>query len=186
MVLLLLLALQTAAVPAATQAAPANPPAAAANPPATPATAPATAASAAAAQANTAGAQPSGATPGQPPVPENYTYQPAGRRDPFVNLLGTGVEARPTGRRVEGAAGLTVGEIAVRGIIANQGRLIAMVAGPDKRTYIVHAGDKLVDGTIRTITADGLVISQEVTDPLSLVKQREVRKSLRAADQTKE
>jgi Tfp pilus assembly protein PilP len=176
MLVLLLLALQAAApaAPSSAAAAPATTSAAAGQPPA---------------PAGAAPAKP--AAPGAPaaapaPVAENYTYQPAGRRDPFVNLLGTGVEARPIGKRAEGAAGLTVGEIALRGIISNQGRLIAMVAGADKRTYIVHPGDKLVDGTIRTITADGLVISQEVTDPLSLVKQREVRKSLRAADQTKE
>jgi hypothetical protein len=43
----------------------------------------------------------------------------------------------------------------------------------------VRAGDKLLDGTIRTITQNDLVIVQQVNDPLSLEKQREVRKVLR-------
>src|SRR5687767_6989710 len=51
-----------------------------------------------------------GAAPAATPVlpPEDYTYAPDGRRDPFLNLLGTGNEPKPTGRRTDGAAGLTV------------------------------------------------------------------------------
>ena len=39
-----------------------------------------------------------------------------------------------------------------------------------------------MDGTIKAITADGVVFSQDVNDPLSLVKQKEVRKPVRSAD----
>ncbi len=56
----------------------------------------------------------------------------------------------------------------------------------DNRTYIVHQGDKLLDGTIKTIMPTGLVVVQEVNDPLSLVKQREVRKLLRSLEDAKE
>ncbi len=78
-----------------------------------------------------------------------------------------------------GAAGMSVAEISVRGVLQSRGSLVAMVAGPDNNTYIVHPGDKFLDGTIKTITPQGLVIVQEVNDPLSLVKQREVSKLLR-------
>ena len=54
-----------------------------------------------------------------------------------------------------------------------------MVQGPDNKTYLVRQNDKLLDGTVKAITAQGLVILQEVNDPLSLVKQKEVRKMLR-------
>jgi hypothetical protein len=57
-----------------------------------------------------------------------------------------------------------------------------MIKGPDNRTYIVHQGDKLADGTIKSITPQGLVLLQEVNDPLSLVKQREIRKLLRSLE----
>ena len=120
------------------------------------------------------------------PSQENYTYQPDGRRDPFLNLIGTGSETRPTGKRGEGAAGITVGELSVRGVLQSRGALVAMVAGPDNKTYIVHPGDKLADGSIKTITPRGLVVIQEVNDPLSLVKQREVSKLLRAVEGAKE
>jgi len=44
---------------------------------------------------------------------------------------------------------------------------------------------KLADGVIRQITANSVVILQEVNDPLSLEKQREVRKFLRGGDEVK-
>jgi Tfp pilus assembly protein PilP len=114
-----------------------------------------------------------------------YSYQPEGRRDPFLNLLGTGTDTRVDGKRVDGAAGLTVGEISVRGVMQSRGTLIAMVQGADTRTYLVHQGDKLADGVVKSVTPQGLVIVQDVNDPLSLVKQREVRKLLRSVEDAK-
>jgi Tfp pilus assembly protein PilP len=121
-----------------------------------------------------------------PTPPEGYTYQADGRRDPFLNLLGTGNEPRNAGKRSDGPAGLTVAEISVRGVLESGGSLIAMVEGPDKKTYVVHTGDRFSDGVIRSITREGLVVVQEVNDPLSLVKQREIRKLLRSLESAKE
>ena len=118
------------------------------------------------------------AAPSPQTPPENYSYDPAGRRDPFLNLLNTGAEPRPASGP-EGAAGLTVAEVSIRGILQSGGTLIAMVKGPDNKTYLVRTGDKLLDGTIKSITPQGLIILQQVTDPLSLVQEREVRKMLR-------
>jgi Tfp pilus assembly protein PilP len=122
------------------------------------------------------------ATPERAPTPDSYVYSPEGRRDPFLSLLGTGVEPRAGASRAEGAAGLTVGEISVRGIIQSRGVLIAMVQGPDNKTYLVHRGDRFVDGTLKAITPQELVFVQEMHDPLSLVKQREVHKRLRSVE----
>jgi len=138
--------------------------------------------------------QPPHATPPAPqaeaaaPKPqENYTYDPAGRRDPFINLLGTGTgaEARQVAKKGDGPSGMTVAEISVRGVMQSRNGLIAMVQGPDNKTYIVHPGDKLLDGAIKSITPQGLVIEQAVNDPLSVVKQREVRKLLRGIEDAK-
>jgi Tfp pilus assembly protein PilP len=128
------------------------------------------------------------AAPAMPaPTPaEGYAYQPDGRRDPFVTLLGTGAQSAKAGKRNDGPSGLSVGEISVRGVLESHGSLIAMVEGPDKKTYVVHNGDKFSDGVIRSITSQGLVIVQEVNDPLSLVKQREIHKLLRSQESAKE
>jgi hypothetical protein len=61
-----------------------------------------------------------------------------------------------------------------------------MIQAPDRKSYIVHQGDRFLDGTIRSITPQGLTIVQEVNDPLSLVKQREIHKLLRSLESAKE
>jgi Tfp pilus assembly protein PilP len=135
-----------------------------------------------------------GATPVQAPAKpalppeEAFAYESGGRRDPFVNLLGTGSEPRVASRRGggDGAAGMAVAEITVSGIVQNKGSLVAMVQGPDRKTYLVHQGDKFLDGTVKTVTSQGLIIVQEVNDPLSLVKQREIRKQLRSLEDAKQ
>ena len=109
-----------------------------------------------------------------------YSYDPSGRRDPFVSLTARGTELPPAVGRPAGAAGLLVNEITVKGVLKSaKGGFIALVQAPDARTYIVHPGDKVMDGTVKAITTDAVVFSQDVNDPLSLVKQREVRKSIR-------
>ena len=119
--------------------------------------------------------------------PQGYTYDPQGRRDPFVTLLRRGSDVqRPTlGARPSGLAGLETSEVTLKGTVATQGTYVGILQGADQKTYIVKAGDKLLDGTIRTINPDSMVISQQVTDPLSLEKQREVRKVLRQTEEAK-
>lgn len=128
--------------------------------------------------------------PDLPSPPPNFEYAPQGRRDPFVSLVSRGAESgtAPDGtpvKRAEGVPGMLTGELKVRGIVQTRGVWVAMVSGPDNKVYTVRAGDKLADGVIRTITATFLVISQEVNDPLSLEKQREVRKFLRGGEEVK-
>jgi len=124
---------------------------------------------------------------GQPPAaaPDSYSYDPGGRRDPFLNLMGIGTDTHG-GRRAEGAAGLMIAEVSVRGVVESRRGMVAMVEGPDKKTLVVHSGDRFADGTVKAITVQGLVIIQDVTDPLSLVKQREVRKLLRSLEDAKQ
>jgi hypothetical protein len=125
----------------------------------------------------------------KPPEPQEqpYNYAPEGRRDPFVSLVSRGTQSTGVVRTGSstGVGGLTTGEISVRGVVQSRGSYIAMVQGPDGKTYIVHVNDRLVDGVVKQITPQGLVLVQEVNDPLSVVKQREVRKNLRSAEEGK-
>jgi Tfp pilus assembly protein PilP len=173
--LLLALALGTADMQSAAAAPSQTPPAATAvaaapQPPTPPAATPA----------------PPAAPQAPPPPPETYMYQSSGRRDPFLSPFGGSSESRQSSRRGDGPAGMALAEISVRGILQSRGTLVAMVQGPDNKTYIVHQGDKLLDGTIKSVIAQGLIVIQEVNDPLSLVKQREVRKLLRTLEDSKE
>jgi len=134
--------------------------------------------------------------PAQPPTPPpaggaateppektgpGYSYDPQGRRDPFISLLGRGGDLpAASGARPLGLPGALINEVFLKGVLkSNKGDFIALLQAPDGHTYIVHAGDKVMDGTVKTITQDAIVFSQDVNDPLSLVKQREVRKTIR-------
>ena len=128
--------------------------------------------------------QPPAPAPAAAAAPEAYTYDAAGRRDPFVSLLSRGIEP-PSGKKLAGLASLTTGEVMVRGVLQSRNAYVALVAGPDGKTYSAHVNDRLLDGVIRSVTPQGIVIMQEVNDPLSLVKQREVRKGLRTAEDGK-
>ena len=144
----------------------------------------------AAAQSTAAPANPT-AAPAAPPatadVPAGYNYDPAGRRDPFVSLLRrTGdVQQVPGGARPAGLGGLTAGEVNLKGILRGRDGYLGILLGADSRSYIVRAGDRLLDGTVRTIAADSLVIVQQLNDPLAPQQQREVRKTLRHSEEAK-
>lgn len=109
-----------------------------------------------------------------------YTYDGQGRRDPFVSLLNRGDVMRPNGAiRPAGLQGLMVNEIVVKGILKTTDGFVAVIQGSDSRGYIVHQGDRVLDGSIKSIAQDAVVFSEDVNDPLSTIKQREVRKPIR-------
>ena len=117
-----------------------------------------------------------------PVVDPAYVYDPAGRRDPFISLLGRGQEGTPTATRPPGLPGLLIGEVTVKGVLKDRAGFIALLQAPDRKTYNVRVGDKLFDGTVKAINQEMVVFSQDVNDPLSLVKQREVPKPVRPAE----
>ena len=121
------------------------------------------------------------ATPVPALEPTGYTYDPSGRRDPFISLvrrtasaLGTSASSRPAG-----IAGLSTEEIVIRGLVKGRNGWKAMVKAVDGRSYQLVAGDELLDGTVKMVTADGLIVLQNVNDPLSTARKREVKKLLR-------
>jgi hypothetical protein len=134
------------------------------------------------------GSQPAApaATSGTPAAPVEqqppYTYEPQGRRDPFVSLLARGSDPRGASTRAAGLPGVLISEASVKGVVRDRSGFIAMIQGTGTKTFIVRAGEKLMDGTVKAITADSVVFLQDVNDPLSMVKQKEVRKTVRSAD----
>jgi len=126
-------------------------------------------------------AAPSAAAPATP-APAAFVYNPAGRRDPFISLVGRGSDPRSVSNRPAGVPGLLIGEVNIKGIIRDRVGFVAMIQGSDNKTYVVKPGDRLMDGTVKSILQDSVVFSQDVNDPLSLVKQREIRKILRSTE----
>ena len=134
-----------------------------------------------AAPAASAGASAPASVPMAVPQPDGvYTYDGQGRRDPFVSLINRGDSmSAPTGARPAGLQGLLINEIVVKGILRTTNGLVAVVQGSDTRTYIVHSGERVLDGGIKSIAQDAIVFAQDINDPLSTIKQREVRKTIR-------
>ena len=119
--------------------------------------------------------------------PTTYSYNVDGRRDPFQSLTGGGKDSKAAPRpTIVGIAGIRVDDVSVRGIMQSRERLVAMVQGPDNRTYLIHQGDKLADGVVKSITPVGVVLVQDVSDPRAKEKTREVRKPLRTIGDDKE
>lgn len=136
------------------------------------------------AQPGTAPPPAAGQPPAKPPAEAAapFTYNPEGRRDPFLSLIGRGNDPKSGGSRPAGVPGILINEVSVKGIVRNTAGFVALIQGPDNKTYVVKAGDRLMDGTVKSIVQDAVVFSQDVNDPLSLVKQKEIRKTLRSAE----
>jgi hypothetical protein len=126
---------------------------------------------------------------------DGYTYQSRGRRDPFVSLQRP-VEPERGATRPRGVEGFLIQEVALRGIVRTSGGgtgiaaepgYIAIFQGPDPtKSYFVRTGQRLYDGVITAVDATSVTFRQDVTDPLSPVKSREVTKSLYAEEEARQ
>ena len=90
----------------------------------------------------------------------NYTYDPAGRRDPFINLL-IGIKIKGSGAP-KGA--LTVSDAKVVGITQGKEGYTAIIVGADNKARFMKAGDKLFDGQIISIEKDRVIFRQDFTE----------------------
>jgi Tfp pilus assembly protein PilP len=145
-----------------------------------------------------------GETPGEPERPPldaeleppgGFTYNPQGRRDPFVSLRRPVAADQGVRTRKQGMEGFMIQEVALRGIVRTQGGgsgvaaqagFIAIFQDPTGKSYFVRTGQRLYDGVITAVDATSVSFRQEVTDPLSPVKTREVKKSLYASEEARQ
>ena len=113
---------------------------------------------------------------------ETYAYDSEGRRDPFVSPFTRGTGLRPPTERPPGLPGLGINDLSLRGIVFSAGEHLAVIQSPDDRTYILRGDEQLFDAVVKTINAEGVVFLQEVNDPLSLVNEREVLRTLQGPE----
>ena len=110
---------------------------------------------------------------------EGYSYDPAGRRDPFVSLLARTQNKQSATPRPEGVPGLLIDEIDVQGIFQLKGRWFAQVQTSNKeKSYLIQEGDHLYDGDVVSITRNEVTFKQVVNDPSVIKPFREVVKKL--------
>ena len=124
-----------------------------------------------------------------------FTYNSQGRRDPFVSLQRPVAADRGPKTRKPGMEGFLIQEVALKGIVRTTGGgmgiaadpgFIATFLGADGKSYFVRSGQRLYDGVITAVDATSVTFRQDVTDPLSPVKSREVRKSLYASEEARQ
>src|SRR5258706_3218724 len=106
-----------------------------------------------------------------------FTYDPAGRRDPFRSL----VDAANTigkGPRPRGIAGMLISEVDLVGIVQKGKGAIAFFNGSDNKGYFLRVGDTLYDGKITKIdrSSGTVMFRQDVNDPRSIKPYRDVSK----------
>ena len=118
-------------------------------------------------------------------APRNgYIYNPAGRRDPFISLAKPVATDDAANRpRRPGIEGFLLQETSLKGIVRNNDGWIGVLEGPDRKGYFVRIGQRMHDGVITAIDASGLTFRQEITDPLSPAKSRDVRRLLNSAQE---
>ena len=122
----------------------------------------------------------------QEAAPEGYTYSTMGRRDPFVSLLKpVSPDSGPKTRR-PGMEGFLIQEVALKGIVRTPKGYTAMLLGTDGKSYFVNVGQRMFDGLVTAIDATSVTFRQEVTDPLSTVKSREMKKTLYPSEEARQ
>jgi len=118
-------------------------------------------------------------------APRNgFIYNAQGRRDPFISLAKPVATDDATNRpRRPGIEGFLLQETSLKGVVKNIDGWIAVLEGPDKKGYFVRVGQRMHDGVITAVDAAGLTFRQEITDPLSPAKSRDVRRLLNSAQE---
>ena len=111
-----------------------------------------------------------------------FSYDPAGRRDPFRSLVDSLIAGKP-GQRPRGIRGMLIAEVDLVGIVQKGRTAFAFFNGSDNKGYFLKVGDTLYDGKITRINRNkGVVVfRQEVNDPRSIKPYRDVTKRLTTA-----
>ncbi len=108
-----------------------------------------------------------------------YTYDPAGRRDPFRSLLVRSAN-RAGGARPPGIAGIAIDDVLIQGIWKTKAGFLAQIRGTDNKSYLLRPGDLLYDGEVTRIGPNEVSFRQNLNDPQSVKPFRDVTKQLNA------
>jgi hypothetical protein len=109
----------------------------------------------------------------------SYTYDPAGRRDPFRSLL-VREQQRGGPQRPPGIAGISIDDLVVHGIWKTKSGYVAQIRATDNKSYLIRAGDLLYDGEVTRVGPNEVSFRQNLNDPQSVKPFREVTKQLNA------
>lgn len=112
-------------------------------------------------------------------------YDDGGRRDPFTSLVTPKRTATPgsTARRRPGLGSMALADVAVRGVVRSGKSMFAILEVPGKQSYVARVKDRLLDATVQSIDAEGVVF---LAEDGSGSPAGQVRKDLRSASEAGE
>jgi len=107
---------------------------------------------------------------------EKGTYDPAGRRDPFKNLLaGKDIKEKVT---AGGIPQISIDDTSLVGIVKSKQNLTAIVVGPQGFPYFVKVGDKFSDGYILSINEYQVIFRKTNERGVPLMRPRDIIKEI--------
>jgi len=111
-----------------------------------------------------------------PPPGPGFTYDPAGRRDPFKDLLGGQDinKKNPAG----GISQVAVEDLVLIGITKTKRGLTAIVGSSQGLPYFVNVGDRFADGYVLEITETKAVFRKTHDRGVPLVRARDIVKEI--------
>jgi len=108
--------------------------------------------------------------------PARGTYDPAGRRDPFKNLLaGKDIKEKAI---AGGIPQISIDDANLVGIVKAKQKLTAIVVGPQGFPYFVKVGDKFSDGYILSISDYQVVFRKTNERGIPLMRPRDIIKEI--------
>jgi len=105
-------------------------------------------------------------------APPPATYDPAGRRDPFKDLLG-GKEVKEKAAG-SGLADLAIDDITLIGIVKMKGKYEAIISVTDGFPITVKEGDKFADGYVLSIAATQVVLRKIKDRGVPMAKPKDI------------
>lgn len=104
------------------------------------------------------------------------TYDPAGRRDPFRDLLAG--QDIGEGEGEEGIAGMSIDDLVLMGITIVKGKLEAIIKGPQGFPQTIKVGDKFADGFVLSIHESKVVFRKTRERGIPLYKPKDITKEI--------
>jgi hypothetical protein len=130
----------------------------------------------------------------EPPIKfESIPYISSNRRDPFLNPKHYRKTAAPKDKDKDkdkdeeiprgipppGIAGAIIAQAALEGISISKDRRIAIIHGPDSRSYFLKEGDRLFDGYLKSILDDSIIFVRETKMRSGKILTQDITKRLR-------
>jgi hypothetical protein len=111
-------------------------------------------------------------------MPTNY--EDGNRRDPFTSLIAAkaGYSSGPGVPAVPGLPGLALADVTVRGVVRSGENILAILEGPNQKSYVARPKDRLRDASVQTIDTTGVIFAEQLAPGM---RPTTVRKTIRPA-----